>query len=302
MQTTLHGSAAPRPRTPAFTNAASAEAWDAWFRWRVGEDPRDLTIDSTWERVARALACSRGAASRAKYDSYRTAFTDWRLLPDADVLRNAGTGQPGWTAGTPTATLNLAAFVQSPVTPHAVLDEPGLREAGGLACTLLSDALALADDDSRPFGTIALMGLGDAIAMLGLRYDSSAACALADRVGRIVSDSVHEAAPAPTCATHEIAVALRRQPQLALFANATSDAADPVTDEYVVRWPGQANSERCVAALGPALTLRRERANAGKALPAIDTARTVAPEARARMEAALAPWLDSGRRAGKTPA
>ena len=93
------------------------------------------------------------------------------------MLRNAGTGRRGWTAGQPTATLNLAAFVQSPVTPHAVFDESGLRESAGLACTLLSDALALSADDARPFGTITLMGLGDAIAMLGLRYDGAAACA-----------------------------------------------------------------------------------------------------------------------------
>lgn len=274
---------ASRPRVPAFTNAASAEAWDAWFRWRDGDDLRDLTIESTWERVARALAERGGAPER--FAAYLRAFSEWRLLPDASVLRHAGTAGNDWPLDSPTATLNLAAFVQHPLTPHAALDEAQLGETSRLARCLVDDA---ASDAARRRGTVALVGIGDALAMLGLRYDSDEARARAARIARIVAEAARPAGDS----RGGVAVELGRQPRLALLANATSEGADPVKDEYVLRWADR--GDRITRVLGPALTLRRERRHADGPVPRIDTAREIGADARALLVRALAPWIDVG--------
>lgn len=273
-----------RPRAPAFTNAASAEAWDAWFRWRDGDDPRDLTIESTWERVARALAARGGAPER--FEAYLRAFSEWRLLPDAGVLRHAGTGRDDWPLEAPTATLNLAAFVQHPLTPHAALDEVLLADTTRLARSLIDDA---AIDATRRRGAIALIGIGDALAMLGLRYDSEDARGQAARIARIVA----EAARAGTEDRGSVPIEIGQQPRLALLANATSEGADPVEDEYVLRWADR--GDRCTRVLGPALTLRRERRHSNGPVQKIDTALEIPPDARTRLVRALAPWIEPGK-------
>jgi hypothetical protein len=137
-------------------------------------------------------------------------------------------------------------------------------------------------------GVVALIGLGEAIALLGLRYDSDEARAVAATMARIVAEALRTAIDGSAT----LSVVIGREPRLALLANATSDGADPIEEEHVVRWPDRGGDRR-TRALGPALTLRRERALAGATLPAIETARELGPAARQALVRALAPWVDA---------
>lgn len=80
--------------------------------------------------------------------------------------------------------LNLAGYVRSPFAPGAALDLDALTADAGLAVRFLDDVLevtrfplpqqATVARDTRRVG-LGITGLGDALAMLGLRYDSAAA-------------------------------------------------------------------------------------------------------------------------------
>lgn len=97
--------------------------------------------------------------------------------------------------------LNLPAFVRDPFTPVAGLDHDGLRDAARLAARFLDDVIdisrfplfrqrieALA---TRRIG-LGLTGLADALAMLGLRYDSLPARNFAASVMRTIRDAAYE--------------------------------------------------------------------------------------------------------------
>src|SRR5690348_11516870 len=82
-------------RSSPFIELAAVEAWDAWFRWREQGDLRDLSIEGTWRRVAVALASVEAQGEIATWQSrFMQTFATWRLLPDEQVLANAGTGRP----------------------------------------------------------------------------------------------------------------------------------------------------------------------------------------------------------------
>jgi ribonucleoside-diphosphate reductase alpha chain len=169
---------AMRPASP-FTAVAAVEGWDAWFRWRDAAGLRDRTIEATWWRVARAAAAAEGAQAEAWARRFFDAFAQWRLLPDEDLLRAAGTGQAFAPDGSVRATLDVAAFVAP-----AGVDLERIADTAALAVRLLDDALLALRPDlrARTGLRIGLLGLGDALHSLGLAYDGDDALRLAGNV------------------------------------------------------------------------------------------------------------------------
>ena len=98
--------------------------------------------------------------------------------------------------------VNLTAFVLEPFTPHARLDQRSLREVAGLAVRFLDDVIEISRfplmrqreqaQRSRRVG-LGVTGLADALAMLGLRYDSEAARAAAAEAMKALRDAAYEA-------------------------------------------------------------------------------------------------------------
>ncbi len=78
--------------------------------------------------------------------------------------------------------LELTRFVRAPFTPGAHFDLPSLADAARVAVRMLDNAINISDyplpaqavraADTRRIG-LGLMGLGDALILLGLRYDSA---------------------------------------------------------------------------------------------------------------------------------
>lgn len=162
-----------------FTDPVAVETWDACFRWREGDALRDVTIDDTWWRVANAVATSPWAGR------YVEAFCRWRLLPDERLLRCAGTPVanetiPNETIDAPAAVLNAGAFVDAWGGMQARFNRKAFMDTATLAVRLLDDALLSTRLFTADAGLrIGLIGFGDALAKLGVPYDSAAARELA---------------------------------------------------------------------------------------------------------------------------
>lgn len=162
-----------------FTDPIAVETWDACFRWREGDALRDVTIDDTWWRVAHAVA-PPGRGTSAWAGRYVEAFTRWRLLPDERLLRCAGTGIADGTDDSPAAVLNVGAFVDAWIGMPPRFDRKGFMETASLAVRLLDDALRSTCRFTPDAGLrIGLIGFGDALAKLGVPYDTFAARELA---------------------------------------------------------------------------------------------------------------------------
>jgi len=296
------------PHLTQFTDVAAVEAWDTWFRWREGGRLHDRTIDSTWTRIADAVAASESAKAPLWANRFMDAFSQWRLLPGEQLLQAAGTGhaiddQP------PCAILNLAAFVSSPGSSSARLDLDRVTDIASLAVRLLDDAwLALADADAVPKQLrIGVIGMADALHLQNISYDSSQARQLAretaialangalrgsielasergdagDDQSRLIDLWRARSTPASLMddasrwgIRHSRLTAIEAQPRLSLLANNVCDALDPS-----IR-PQSNENER---------TLVGGEANQLKAASA--PARTLL--AQAGIRAAMQPWIDA---------
>lgn len=248
--------------TTRFTDRAAVDAWDSWFRWRNGNGLRDRTIDATWWRVADAIAGAEGAQDRLWAYRFVDAFSHWHLLPDERLLRMAGT-EPGLRPfESPRATLNVASFVIAPLTPRARFDGERFAAVAALAVRLLDDALVTMRGAAPTFSglRIGLMGLADALQLLGIPYDDPRAAEQAGVVGtalaigtlRGTTELAMERGPIDARPSHRVALwrdrgapdellesalqggvrhnrltAIGLQPNLALLANNASDALDP---------------------------------------------------------------------------
>lgn len=169
-----------------FTDPHAVDLWDSQFRWRSGHRLCDRTIDATWQRVATALADREGEECAYWRSRYAFAFGQWQLLPDPRLLRFAGTDMPVPALREPIAAVNAAAFVADSHTRRARFDHQRFGAAAAVAVRMLDDA-AIAfgpdDDPSMRFG-IGMIGLGDALASLGLAYDSPHAIRAAQAIAR----------------------------------------------------------------------------------------------------------------------
>ena len=98
--------------------------------------------------------------------------------------------------------LNLTAFVLDPFRAGARLDEPALRECARLAVRFLDDVIEISrfpltaqrleSHRTRRIG-LGITGLADALALLGLRYDTERARDVAAALMRTVRDAAYEA-------------------------------------------------------------------------------------------------------------
>ena len=248
--------------TTRFTDRAAVDAWDSWFRWRNGDGLRDRTIDATWWRVADALASAEGARDRRWAYRFVEAFSHWQLLPDERLLRTAGTGPALRPFEAPRATLNVAGFVTAPLTRQARFDAERFAGVAGLAVRLLDDALVAMHGAAPTFSglRVGLIGLADALRLLGIPYDDPRAAEQASEVGAALAtgtlrgtvELAAERGPIDARPAHLVALwrdrgapdalveaamrvgvrhtrltAIGLQPHLALLANNASDALDP---------------------------------------------------------------------------
>jgi len=154
-----------------FTDPIAVDTWDTWFRWREGGALRDFTIDATWWRVAEALANVEGMQAPLWAYRYVDAFSRWRLLPDERLLQSAGTGAMIADFDRPAAVLNVAAFVVASSTLR--FDRDRFAETAAMAVRLLDGALGLHGSAQPSAGLrIGVIGLADALGLLGLPYAS----------------------------------------------------------------------------------------------------------------------------------
>lgn len=260
------------------------DAWDAWFRWRDGDGLRDRDISSTWRRVADAIALAEGARATAWSQCLVQAFSRWRLLPDERLLRSAGTGAALDRGGVLHAVVNVAAFVIAPMASHAKLDVHELDDITALAMRLLDDARAavLAGDETVEL-RIGLMGFADALAMLGIDYDSldaieqarGIAHALASGALRGSVELARERGGTPCDLEPLLAVARSRHISPALIADAQ-------------RWGARHPRLSCIQP-HPRLALLANNASV-----ALDPAahRPATLTAQVGIRAAMQPWID----------
>lgn len=312
-------------RPSPFIDLAAVEAWDAWFRWREKADLRDVSIEDTWRRVAIALASSESPGEIATWQArFASALASWRLLPDERVLANAGTGRPMPSDGALHASLNAAAFVSGHSTTGASLDLAELRDAAALAVRAL-DNVALQTGIATPHLRIGMIGIADALALLGLRYDSDAgrtqaavmahalaegclqgnillaaargscgqaalhACIAQARLRGLPEDLQHDAERHGV--RHARLTAITSQPRLALLANDVADAADPLRGKnhahLIATSYGQCTTVR---SSGYALNILHAGGSEPDTLP--DTLSDMSWMAQIKMRAALQCWID----------
>lgn len=313
----------PRPLSP-FIDLAAVEAWDAWFRWREHSVLHDVSIEDTWWRVACALAAAEagneGPAWRLRV---MDALASWRLLPDPRVLATAGTGLAERRHGTLHAVLNAACFVSPADAPHAAIDTAALTDCAALAVRALDNAALLAGNVTTRL-RIGVVGIADALALLGLEYDSEAGRTQAAAVAQALAEgclggSIALAASRGGCerdtrgllaramlrgapqellkdaarhgVRHTQLTAITSQPRLALLANNVADAVDPLRGEDHAGLIIAADGQRTMRSPGYALNVLRS----GGSGPSHwrDTLEHQSWFAQIAMRAALQPWMDS---------
>jgi ribonucleoside-diphosphate reductase alpha chain len=312
-------------RSPSpFIDLAAVEAWDAWFRWRKGADLRDLSIEDTWQRVSSALASVDPSGEIATWQArFMDALASWRLLPDERLLASAGTGRTTWHDGVPRASLNAAAFATSSQAAGTSMDLPALGDCAALAVHVLDNA-ALAAGVASPCMHVGLIGVADALALLGLPYDSDAGRMQAAAMARTLAEgclqgSIVLAAARGSCGRaghacvaraklrglpeellhdaarhgvrHAQLTAITSQPRLALLANDVANAVDPLRGTNHAHVISASDGQRTtVRSSGYALNILHGRGIEAAGMP--DTLPDLSWMAQIKMRAALQPWMD----------
>lgn len=310
-------------RSSPFSDLASVHAWDAWFRWREGAAPRDASIEDTWRRVAAALtAVDANHAAAARQTRCMDALASWRLLPDERLLADAGTGRITWRDGSLHAVLNAAAFVSPGSGPGASISLSSMEDCAAMAVFMLDDAVLLAGI-ATPHLCIGIVGIADALALLGLGYASENGRAQAASMGRAVAEgclrgNIRLAAERGACDSdtsfaiaraalrdapqallrdaarhglrHVRLTAITSQPRLALLANDVADAADPLRGENHPHLISAPAGQRMIRSSGYALNTLRERGSGRGDKPAVLA--DVPCMAQIEMRAVLQPWMD----------
>jgi ribonucleoside-diphosphate reductase alpha chain len=282
-----------------FLTPLAVDTWDALFRWREDGRLRDLTIESTWQRVAHALS----GGSLSFESELLDAFAEWSLLPDPRVIATAGTSTYR-AIEEPSATLNLAAFVCAPRGADATFDRARLASIASLAVRAL-DNMRPQPDSLR----IGALGFSDALESLGYDYGGAAAWGLARDIAQTIWCSAVDTsaglirrgaprirrdeawlaharslgldAPAADRITshgmrHSALTAIASQPALSRLANCVSDALDPV-------------GQSCAALQCGVDGRRREHATGHHRA---ETAAHHGVAAQLRIRAAMQPWMD----------
>lgn len=307
-----------------FIVPAAVDAWDTWFRLRENGRLRDVSVEATWERVAGALT---GAAPNMG-DCLRVndAQSRWQVIFDERILAGAGTRDFVWPQD-PAAVVNAASFVRGAFTESAHLDFESLRKVAELAADCLDNALLLTGipDCEHANVRIGLVGVADALTLLGKRYDSPGGRVLAGRIARALAEGCFAAnvrlardrAGSAPDREHTISVArLRDMPaelivaaeatgvrrarstaidshaRIARFANDVADALDPLDGGEADRSLHSPGASRQGAAGGYAATIARR---SGAHLPAPKPGaggRRSTIAAQIALRGAVQPWID----------
>jgi ribonucleoside-diphosphate reductase alpha chain len=311
-------------RHSPFIDLAAVEAWDAWFRWRDRARLRDFSIEDTWRRMAGALASTELQDERAAWQShFMEAFTSWRLLPDERLIATAGTERVTWHGAPLHAVINAAAFVQWQRDNGPGIDLAALSACAGLAVRALDNAALLARI-AVPGIRVGLMGVADALALLGLDYDGHAGRTMAGAFGQALAEGCLRGSIALAAARGEIAgdlhaiaaraisrgmppelvkalmrhgvrhdplTAITSQRRLALLANDVADALDPLQGENHANHITAAGGPRMIRSSGYALNVLRNGNACGPAKNP-DTLAQLPWKAQMGMRAVVQPWID----------
>lgn len=77
-----------------FDAAISAEIWNAKYRFRPDGDGGDQSVESTWARVAAAIAEAEPSRTRRYWrEQFEDALRDFKFLPAGRIIAGAGTGR-----------------------------------------------------------------------------------------------------------------------------------------------------------------------------------------------------------------
>lgn len=249
-----------------------------------------MSIDDTWQRVADALASVEAPADAAHWRArFMRALSTWRLLPDERLLASAGTSRITW--GTDLhASLNIAGFVSFEEDAVPRIDLAAVADCAALAVRALDNAALLARAPPSKRICVGLIGLADALFLLGLGYDSEEGRAMAGALGRALAEGcfgesialARERGPCSGDKSRAIARARQRglperlleaaqstglrypaltaitsRPRLALLANVVADAINPLAGKehaHVFVTPG---GDRILCSSGYALGVSR---------------------------------------------
>lgn len=318
----------------SFVDPVAVEAWDAWFRWREGNELRDLTIDATWSRVTGALSSLAPAQPVQHEQQIGDAISSWRLLPDERILAGAGTRGFVWPRRGLSTTINVARFVSLPFTARASFQAEPLAATVLLALRLMDDvrhAAGCADAALR----LGIVGLADAVALLGADYTDDSGVAAAEQIARLFATASllasselarERGAVADTDAREhtlrrfdaQLSAGERRtirvhglrfgplttadsQPRLALLANNVADALQPLRGERQTYDIGGPHGGRQSVGSGFALTLWQQLcARSHEEIYPLPTAAATTAAHQARIEATVQHWLDLPARTGTT--
>jgi ribonucleoside-diphosphate reductase alpha chain len=147
--------------TGHFTSPLAYHVWDTRYRWRVGDQVHDLTIEDTWQRIAHALAAAEPAQRDLWAKRFYAILGGFRYLPGGRIQAGAGTGAD--------VTL-FNCFVMGPIDDspgvrYAALQESALtmRRGGGIGCDFsgLHPAGAALADGGVAEGPVASMRVWD---------------------------------------------------------------------------------------------------------------------------------------------
>jgi ribonucleoside-diphosphate reductase alpha chain len=321
METDMRPSPSGRPL--AFSERVSAEAWDAWFRWRDDTGLHDANIGSTWARVANALASVEGEAKAHWTHMFESLLQGWHALPDPRILAAAGTGFAPWPADELSAVVNVSTCVRDAFTPQARLDLAAVEYAAGICVRMLDNAILLVEcPEGAQRLCVGLVGLADALLMLDLAYDSVAArdsaqniaaslaqgCArestrlAAERGTRAIANGARggprEAQQGRRCEfpaapqRHSQLTAITPQRQLALLANNVANALDPLRGYLQMDCIDGPDGGRVLRSSGSTLEQFERRPRTSHGDYTIDTAVNVPRSAQQAMRAAVQPWID----------
>jgi ribonucleoside-diphosphate reductase alpha chain len=313
-----------------FVDAVAVEAWDAWFRWRDRAELHDLSIDATHARVAHALAAAEPAASAAAFErNLVDACSSWQLLLDERLLASAGTHRAQWPDDAPVAVLNPAMFVRDRLSANARFDHAAFASIAELAVHALDNALALASPCSAGDGThlrIGLVGLADALAFLGLGYDTAGARGEAYWIAQTLAEGCCRGTIRLACdrgprrqladhprlrsmldsspfalrrdaerygLRHSQLTAITSQQRLALLANNVADAIDPLPGADRACAVGSGEQVRRLHSSGYAITTARALfPDRSLVWTTMETLASVPPRAQMEMREAVQCWID----------
>ncbi len=209
--------------TEAFMQAVRADAlWPLLFPQQATDDSAAAThLERAWSASAQPVLCRISKSVRAR-ELWRQLCAAARDSAEPGVLfidrinaeNNLGYAET-LSATNPCAeeplppygachlgSLNLTCFVSHPFTPSARLERETLTDTARVAVRFLDDVIEISRfplhrqrleaHRSRRVG-LGLTGLADALAMLGLRYDSPGAREAAAGLMRAVRDAAYEA-------------------------------------------------------------------------------------------------------------